>query len=45
MKVIEEERDKFHDCYYLFEMGTSIVCEKKQLITLSLSVGSILVIV
>jgi hypothetical protein len=21
MKVIEEERDKFQDCYYLFEMG------------------------
>jgi hypothetical protein len=33
MKVIEEERDKFQDCYYLFEMGTSIVCKKKQLIT------------
>ena len=45
MKVIEEERDKFQDCYYLFEMGTSIMCEKKQLITVSLSVGSILVIV
>jgi hypothetical protein len=45
MKVIEEERDKFQDCYYLFEMGTSIVCKKKQLITVSLSVGSILVIV
>jgi len=45
MKVIEEETDKIQDCYYLFEMGTSIVCEKKPLVTVSLSVGSILVIV
>ncbi|XP_048743399.2 cation-dependent mannose-6-phosphate receptor-like [Ostrea edulis] len=41
--VLEEENNKTEDCFYLFEMKTSVVCP--ELITVSLSVGSILIIV
>ncbi|XP_061189782.1 cation-dependent mannose-6-phosphate receptor-like [Saccostrea echinata] len=43
--VLEEENNKTHDCFYLFEMKTSVVCPKTLNISLSLSVGTILIIV
>ena len=45
LKVYEEENTKQQDCYYLFEMGTSAVCPEQPLVTVSLSVGTILLIV
>ncbi|XP_062619387.1 cation-dependent mannose-6-phosphate receptor-like [Saccostrea cucullata] len=41
--VLEEENNKTQDCFYLFEMKTSVVCP--EIITVSLSVGTILIIV
>lgn len=45
VKIFEEEIDKTEDCYYLFEISTPDICIKEPPITISLSVGSILVII
>ncbi|KAK3099725.1 hypothetical protein FSP39_008598 [Pinctada imbricata] len=45
VRVFEEETDRNSECYYLFEMASSAVCPASKLITVSLSVGTILVIV
>lgn len=44
-RVIEENRNKTNDCYYLFEMSHNCVCHKEPFITVGLSTGSIIVIV
>ncbi|KAL5015306.1 hypothetical protein ScPMuIL_009576 [Solemya velum] len=43
--VVGENTDKVSDCYYLFEIGTSVVCQTKPVVTFGLSFGSIIVIV
>lgn len=43
LEVFEEENNKTKECFYLFEMKTSVVCPKPS--SPSLSIGSILVIV
>ncbi|CAG2214152.1 M6PR [Mytilus edulis] len=45
VKIFEEETDKSQDCYYLFEISSPDICIKVPPITISLSVGSILVII
>ncbi|XP_052081422.1 cation-dependent mannose-6-phosphate receptor-like isoform X2 [Mytilus californianus] len=45
VKIFEEEIEKTEDCYYLFEISTPDICIKEPPITISLSVGSILVII
>ena len=43
-RLLEEQRNKTESCYYLFEIGTSVVCPKQSFITVGLSVGSVLLI-
>lgn len=43
--VYEEESNKTQECFYLFEMKTSVVCPTPSTSTPGLSIGSILVIV
>ncbi|XP_063410290.1 cation-dependent mannose-6-phosphate receptor-like [Mytilus trossulus] len=45
VKIFEEETDKSQDCYYLFEISSPDICIKVPPITISLSVGSVLVII
>lgn len=45
LEVFEEENNKTQECFYLFEMKTSVVCPKSTPSTPGLSIGSILVIV
>ena len=43
--ILEEQSNKNFSCYYLFEIGTKVVCPETPFITIGLSVGSILLIV
>ncbi|XP_069119217.1 cation-dependent mannose-6-phosphate receptor-like [Argopecten irradians] len=45
VNIFEENNNKTEDCYYLFEMASSVVCPVKPVVTFGLSLGSILVIV
>lgn len=45
LRVIEENRNKYSDCYYLFELSHNCVCHKEPFMTVGLSTGSIIVIV
>lgn len=45
LQVIEENRSKFSDCYYLFELSHKCVCQKNPLKTAGLSTGSIVIII
>lgn len=47
IRIVEEFNNATgtNDCYYLFEMQSSVTCQKAALITVSLSFGSIIIIV
>ncbi|CAH1774555.1 unnamed protein product [Owenia fusiformis] len=45
LRIVEENKDKTKDCYYLFEIGTNAVCTKSPFVTFGLSAGSIFCII